>query len=379
MVDFSHLDAHMERLLQQGAFPSATLAIFHHDRLVKETAYGIPDPEACWPARTDTRYDVASISKLFAGTAFLRLCEERIFALDEPISKSFPAFTGKREIRASANALLKDQPDDLLGYGDVTNLTWKNVLIHDSGLGYCHIYERCRDKAAAIDHICAMPLAYAPESTVLYTDLGLILMGVAMERRLQKGLDEIVKELVTEPLGLMNTGYNRVSLGAQKENTAPTEICAWRGGRVHGLVHDENCYFLDGVAGHAGIFSTAKEAAMLAQTYLDALRGRPALVKPETARKVVQFQKMNRWDRRGILFQLRILDTDAHSFPLGRFAFGHTGFTGTCLWCDPERELCFALLTNDVYAGRENRTLGSLRKGIVEELVSAIDREDLCK
>jgi len=379
MVNFEALDRHMEKLLEQKAFPSAALAVFHHDQLVKESAYGRPDPEAGWAARVDTRYDVASISKLFAGTAFLRLCEEGVFSLEEPVSKSFPAFTGKREIRASANALLKDQPDTLLGYGEVTNLSWKDILIHHSGLGYSHLYEICPDKAAAVDHICTMPLAYEPKSTVLYTDLGLILMGIAMEKRLGMGLDEIVKEWVTDPLGFIHTGYNRVSLGAKKENTAPTEICAWRGGRVHGLVHDENCYFLDGVAGHAGVFSTAREVALLLQSYLDALRGRPSLVQPETARQVVQFQKMNRWDRRGILFQLRILDTDAHSFPLGRFAFGHTGFTGTCVWCDPERELCFALLTNDVYAGRENRTLGSLRKGIVEELISAIDHEDLCR
>jgi CubicO group peptidase (beta-lactamase class C family) len=94
---------------------------------------------------------------------------------------------------------------------------------------------------------------------------------------------------------------------------------------------------------------------------------------------MVRFQKMNRWDRRGIMFQLRILDTDAHTFPLGRKTFGHTGFTGTCMWVDPERELAFAFLTNDVYPGREKRSMAKVRKGIVEELLSAIDKEDTCK
>ena len=109
------------------------------------------------------------------------------------------------------------------------------------------------------------------------------------------------------------------------------------------------------------------------------LQGREGVVRPETARDMIRFRQMNRWDRRGVMFQLRILDTDAHSFPLGRQTFGHTGFTGTCLWCDPDRELCFALMTNDGYNGRENRTTGRLRKAIVEELVSAIDKEDTCK
>lgn len=322
---------------------------------------------------------MASLSKLFAGSAFMALCDRGVFSLDEPISKSFPAFSGQREIRASANALLKNQPDELLGYADVTDLTWYNVLIHNSGLGWAQLNLRCTSKEDAVRYICQMPLAYEPKSTVLYTDLGLILMGVAMEKRCGKPLDQLVEELVCRPLGLKNTGYNRVSQGAKTENTAPTEFCKWRNTRVHGLVHDENAYFLDGVAGHAGVFSTAADVAKLAQSYLDAIQGREGVVRPETARDMIRFRQMNRWDRRGVMFQLRILDTDAHTFPLGRQTFGHTGFTGTCMWCDPERELCFALLTNDVYNGRENRTTGRLRKGIVEELISAIDKEDTCK
>ena len=379
MLNFENLDKHIQKLVDEKAFPSATLCVFHHGEMVKETAYGVYNPETGDKANVDTRYDVASISKLFAGTAFMALCDRGVFSLDEPIHKSFPKFVGRREIRASANALMKDQPDTLLGYGDVTDLTWYNVLIHDSGLGWSHLNLLFKTREEAVDYICTMPLAYEPRSTVLYTDLGLLLMSVAMEQRTGKGLDELVDELVCRPLGLDRTGYNKVSEGPKTENTAPTEFCKWRNTRVHGLVHDENAYFLNGVAGHAGVFSIARDVAKLAQSYLDALNGKEAVVRPETARAMVKFQKMNRWDRRGIMFQLRILDTDAHTFPLGRNTFGHTGFTGTCMWADPERELAFALLTNDVYAGRENRSTGRVRKGIVEELISAIDKEDTCK
>jgi len=379
MLNFENLDKHIQKLVDEGAFPGGALCIFHHNQLVKETAYGTYNPETGDKTNVDTRFDVASLSKLFAGSAFMALCDQGVFSLDEPIHKSFPKFVGIREIRASANALLKDQPDEVLGEADVTELTWYNVLIHDSGLGWAPLNLRCQSREEAIDYICTMPLAYQPKSTVLYTDLGLILMGIAMEQRTGKGLDQLVEELVCQPLGLKRTGYNRVSQGPKPENTAPTEFCKWRNVRVHGLVHDENCYFLDGVAGHAGIFSTAKEVATLAQSYLDALNGKTGVVKPETARAMVQFQKMNRWDRRGIMFQLRILDTDAHTFPLGRKTFGHTGFTGTCMWVDPERELAFAFLTNDVYPGREKRSMAKVRKGIVEELLSAIDKEDTCK
>ena len=379
MLNFENLDKRIQTLVDEKAFPSATLCVFHHGKMVKETAYGVYNPETGDKANVDTRYDVASISKLFAGTAFMALCDRGVFSLDEPIHKSFPKFVGQREIRASANALMKDQPDTLLGYGDVTDLTWYNILIHDSGLGWSHLNLLFKTREEAVDYICTMPLAYEPRSTVLYTDLGLLLMSVAMEQRTGKGLDQLVDELVCRPLGLDRTGYNKVSEGPKTENTAPTEFCKWRNTRVHGLVHDENAYFLNGVAGHAGVFSIARDVAKLAQSYLDALNGKEAVVRPETARAMVQFQKMNRWDRRGIMFQLRILDTDAHTFPLGRNTFGHTGFTGTCMWADPERELAFALLTNDVYAGRENRSTGRVRKSIVEELISAIDKEDTCK
>ncbi|MBR5538087.1 MAG: beta-lactamase family protein [Clostridia bacterium] len=379
MLNFENLDKHLETLAAEQAFPGGVLCVYHHGKMVKETAYGVYNPETGDKTNVDTRFDVASISKMFAGTAFMALCDRGVFSLDEPIHKSFPKFVGQREIRASANALLKDQPDALLGYADVTDLTWYNILIHDSGLGWSTLNLLFKTREEAVDHICTMPLAYEPKSTVLYTDLGLILMAIAMEERTGKTLDVLVDELVCQPLGLERTGYNRVSEGPKCDNTAPTEFCKWRNVRVHGLVHDENCYFLDGVAGHAGVFSIARDVAKLAQNYLDVLQGKPGVVKKETAEAMVTFQKMNRWDRRGIMFQLRILDTDAHTFPLGRKTFGHTGFTGTCMWADPERELAFAFLTNDVYPGREKRSMARVRKGIVEHLISAIDKEDTCK
>ena len=379
MLNFENLDKHIQKLADEQAFPGGVLCVYHHGKMVKETAYGTFNPETGEKTNVDTRFDVASISKMFAGTAFMALCDQGVFSLDEPIHKSFPKFVGQREIRASANALLKDQPDALLGYADVTDLTWYNILIHDSGLGWSTLNLLFKTREEAVDHICTMPLAYEPKSTVLYTDLGLILMAIAMEERTGKTLDVLVDELVCQPLGLERTGYNRVSEGPKTENTAPTEFCKWRQTRVHGLVHDENCYFLDGVAGHAGVFSIARDVAKLAQNYLDVLQGKPGVVKQETAEAMVTFQKMNRWDRRGIMLQLRILDTDAHTFPLGRKTFGHTGFTGTCMWADPERELAFAFLTNDVYPGREKRSMARVRKGIVEELISAIDKEDTCK
>ena len=171
MVNFELLDKHIQGLIKQGCFPSATLAVFHHNELIKETAYGTPDPEHPWPARVDTRYDVASLSKLFAGTAFLKLCVQGVFDLDDPVSKSFPLFTGDREIRLSANALLQDQPDEVIGHADAGKVTWRHILVHNSGIGWAPLHLRCRDREDAIRYICTMPFAYQTGETVLYTDL----------------------------------------------------------------------------------------------------------------------------------------------------------------------------------------------------------------
>lgn len=364
------LDGALRELTARGAVPAASLCVRLRGKTVFDGAYGVPNPETGAEATVRTRYDLASVSKLFAATAFFRLCEQGVFSLDEPVCKSFPEFTGPRDIRASANALAPGD-DTLRGTAEASLITWRQVLVHNAGFGWFAL-NSFPSPQAALDHLLHRPLAYRPGTEVLYTDLGLILLGRAMELRCEKPLDVLVREQVCAPLGLEDTGYFRVSHGAVTQDVAPTEYCTWRGCRMHGLVHDENAYFLDGVAGHAGVFSTARDVAAFAQAWLDAWRG-GGLVPRETARALTAFQQQNTWDRRAVAFQLRIIDRDAHSFPLSRTTFGHTGFTGTCMWVDPERELCFALLTNDVYGGRENRTMGRERKAIVERIIEAVD------
>lgn len=374
MYDFTLTDKRIRELCEKNAFPSAQLCIMIGGRTVHEYAVGRPDPNSPRFADADTRYDVASLSKIFAGSAFFKLCEAGIFTPDEPVCKSFPAFSGMREIRAGANGMTDAADDPILGYADAGKVTWRDVLTHNAGLGWVHLFEKCASPDEAADYLAAMPFAYEPGSTVVYTDIGLIMLGIAMEKRTGKKLDALVEEYVCRPLGLASTRYNRVSEGAITENTAPTEFCKWRQARVHGLVHDENSYYLDGVAGHAGVFSTARDVAALGESYLAALKGREGAFLPKArVEEYIRFRQMNSWDRRGTLFQLRILLSDAHSVPLGRAAFGHTGFTGCCMWVDPERDMVFSLLTNDVYAGRANRSLGTVRKSIVEEIVCAVD------
>ena len=127
------------------------------------------------------------------------------------------------------------------------------------------------------------------------------------------------------------------------------------------------------MAGHAGLFSTARDATLLCQDYWTSYQGGKGLLSTETVRRMTTFQAENDWDRRGIGWQLRIIDPEAHSFTLSENAFGHTGFTGTCMWIDPDRDMVFALLTNEVYNGRVDRKSLEVRRAVVRALTAAMD------
>ncbi len=373
MPDFSKVDQIISEMCAENKIPSATLCVYLHDQIVHESVFGYSDPEKKEKANLDTRYDMASLTKLFATTAFMRLVEQNVFSLDEKVCESFPEFTGMRDIVPTANELIADETDSSShGQCDAGLVTWYHVLTHTSGMGWMAMQKR-PSVEAAIHEILTMPFAYATGTTVLYTDLGLILMGMAMEKRTGILLDDLVDQLVCQPLNLKHTGYLRNSAHRDASNVAATEFCKWRGVRCKGFVHDENAYCLDGVAGHAGLFSTARDAATLMEDYLLSWKGRKGLISTEMVRRMTSLQAESDWNRRGIGWQLRIIDPTAHSYPLSDNCFGHTGFTGTCMWADPDRDMTFALLTNDVYNGRENRSLLEGRILITQALVDAID------
>lgn len=373
MFDFSKVDHILNEKCAEGKIPSATICVYQGGKIVHEAAYGIMNPESGEAATPETRYDMASLTKLFVSTAFIRLVEQGVFSLEEKVCESFPEFTGMRDIKPTANELVKETDDTSHGQCDAGLVTWYHVLTHTSGMGWLSMNKR-PSLEAALHEILTMPFAYATGTSVLYTDLGLILMGQAMEKRTGILLDDLVDQLVAKPLNLEHTGFLRNSANRDITNVAPTEYCSWRGFRVHGRVHDENAYMLDGVAGHAGLFSTARDAATLCQDYLNSYNGQEGcLVSHKMVRDMTTFQAMNDWDRRGIAWQLRIIDEEAHSYFLSENAFGHTGFTGTCMWIDPDRDMTFALLTNEVYNGRVNRKLTEIRCAVVKALTEAVD------
>jgi CubicO group peptidase (beta-lactamase class C family) len=388
-------------------FPAVQIEVRQGGKTVFSCADGWLDPET-WqrPTRPDTLFDLASVTKLFVVTAFMTLVEAGLAGLDQPVCTVLPEFSGIRPIRPYEDPLKPGAfvaveaipaSGGVPGTVDASRVTFRNLLAHNSGLPAWRPLFRLASLEAARRVALTSFFSYPTGARVIYSDIGLILLGMSVERLTGLQLDEAVQCCVTDPIGLRATGYlpiieeDREGAAAQA-NIAPTEICAWRRRRITGEVHDENAARLGGIAGHAGLFSTASDVAALGQSFLeqDMLAGnrasqvgpatpgetsvRPVLA-PGTIAEMVRPQAEDGMTRRGLGFALWSADPEASGNPFSEQAFGHTGFTGTSLWIDPERSLVVACLTNRVYYGRDASGILAFRVALHRALVEALAQE----
>lgn len=367
----------VDTLLQQAVpdiCPAAQLVVRQRGQTLAANVYGWLDPETRQSRISlQTRFGLASITKLFVVTAFMTLVDDGIVAIDQSVGSVLPAFNGHRPVQPYEDPLAWgefvtiDGPTEPV---DASTITFRHLLTHCSGLPAWRPLFREPSTEAARQMALNTFFSFQPNTHVVYSDIGLILLGMAVERLTGRILDRAVNDLVIAPLGLNRTSYLPVQDGIPATNIAPTEFCTWRNRRIIGQVHDENAYRLDGVAGHAGIFSTADDVARFGQMYLDG--GSPLLSK-EIVADMTRLQTEEGDVRRGLGFVLWTPVPDADGKSLSEGAFGHTGFTGTSLWIDPERELVVALLTNEVYHGRNDRKIAQLRSDVHGTLLAAID------
>ena len=361
----------------QSVTPAAQVAVRHKGQVVWNEAAGWLDPPEKKRPTTDTsRFDMASVTKLFASTAFMRLVERNLVSLDQPVCTFLEEFQGFRSIQAYEDPLkpgeVVDVSSQVLQEVNASAITFRDLLTHTAGLPAWRPLYLQPDVQAARKMALTTFFAYQPHSRVVYSDIGLILLGMAIEIITGMTLDQVISEFVLKPLNLNHTGYIQVGAKTAQDETvcAPTEYCQWRGRRMVAEVHDENAWRLGGISAHAGIFSTAQDIARFGQSFLNS--GSPILL-PSTIAEMTHPQAVDETTRRGLGFALWSPDPEASSNPFSQAAFGHTGFTGTCLWIDPSRDLVVSLLTNEVYYGRENRGIGALRIQIHQAIVHAID------
>jgi CubicO group peptidase (beta-lactamase class C family) len=269
-------------------------------------------------------------------------------------------------------------------------VTVRQLLLHRSGLTpfrtwYFEHEGMDAYKAAA----AAEPLENEPGATTAYSDIGIMTLAWILEEVSGQPLDELLQERLWEPLGMLETRYTPPA--TLRPRIAATEIdTIWRNELVWGRVHDENADAMGGVAGHAGLFSTVVDLSVFARTMLnggvappcapDGEAGEPCPVRRTEARRVVDAGVLDRFTTRWDATASRALgwDTPSERSSAGDYfsaeAFGHTGYSDTSIWMDPELDLWVVLLTNRVHPTRDNNQIRSLRRAVHDAVVASLWR-----
>ncbi|MCD7837720.1 MAG: beta-lactamase family protein [Clostridiales bacterium] len=364
-MEYEKLDELLQYLTESRIIPAISVAVGKQGEIVFSRAYGSVF-ETGTAITCETRFDIASMTKILTGICFMRLVEQGYIGLYDPICNFFPELNAQRPIERNG---------ETIGWCDASEVTWFHALTHTTGMGWTRPKTRpsLPNLGRGLQDIFDLPFAYVPGSRVLYSDLPIILMGVAMERVTGQPLDRLVEESLCEPLGLRHTGYRRISRCLPDwGETAPTEYDAvFRKRRIWGEVHDENASLLDGVAAHAGVFSTANDMCELMMRYA-ASDGKDGLLKKTTVQQMAAEQAEEDGDRRGLIWKLSSPREGAYTKSLSPGAYGHEGFTGCLGWNDPDKGLTVVLLSNDVYYGREARRLPQYRQQIMRAAVDGI-------
>lgn len=335
-----------------GDVPGAVAVVARRGRPVYAGAFGAaaltPTPR---PMRLETLFDLASLTKVVATLpSVLLLLEEGLFRLDDPVARFIPEF----------------------GSGGKERITLRQLLSHTSGLIWWrdfHNHYHSQDEFIAA--ICAEELNYPSGSKVIYSDLNFMLLGEIVRRLTGESLDRFARERVFTPLGMADTGFNPPA--ARARDCAATEYRVELGRCQCGEVHDENAGALGGVSGHAGLFAPAADLLRYCQMWLNGgSLGATRLLSPALVRAATSEQTAGLDDRRALGWLLKTRDFSSAGDLLSARAFGHTGFTGTSLWVDPELELVAVLLTNRVHPTRDNPAYLSVRARFHNLVAAAI-------
>jgi CubicO group peptidase (beta-lactamase class C family) len=315
----ARIDEVVRRGISAGGFPGAAVIVGRHGAIVWERGYGTLDWQSGAPVDAErTMYDLASLTKVVATTAAAMVLADRgKLQLDEPVVHYLPAFGG-----GSRNAI-----------------TIRDLLTHRSGLpAGRHLARSGARPASARRTVLATPLVRPPGSRIEYSDVGLDVLGFVIEGITREPLDRFLRRVLYGPLGMSSTMFRPAP--ALRARIAPTT-----GSAARGEVHDRNARALGGVAGHAGLFATAGDLAVFAQLMLDGgIAGGTRFFADSTTR--VFTTPGPGWRALG-------WETCSGGGSCGWYlssrAFGHTGFTGTSMWIDPERDLFVIVLTNWVH------------------------------
>ena len=350
--DFTQVDEIIQSAIIDSAFPGAVVLVSKEGKIIYEKAFGqLTYDDTSATITINTIYDIASLTKVIATTTSVMICyDKNLFLLDDPVVKYLPEFSenGKEKV------------------------TIKNLLLHNSGLpAFKRYYENYSSAEEVIKDIYKMPLSYETGSKSVYSDLGFITLAKIIEQLTGKGFDVFCKEEIFMPLQMNSTLFNPPDSLIYK--IAPTEYDKyWRNKLIWGEVHDETAALLNGVAGHAGLFSTANDISKLLQMLLNGgtFNGHQ-IIKPETVKLFTT--RYSDKSTRALGWDTKSEEKSSAGNLFDITSFGHTGFTGTSVWIDPTKKLFVVFLTNRIYPTRENKKLYKIRPVLHDAVINALD------
>ena len=393
----------LRKAIDEHAFPAASVAVTKADRLIALNAFGHPvyetDPEAAQPSSLlsverqngdfdvtpATLFDLASVTKVVATTTMAAILYERgLLELDAPLLGTIPEFLV-----------------DSCGEPDPRrrNVTVRMLLAHSSGLpAYEKLFLNAHSRDELLRAAFTMPLTADLGTRAEYSDIGFILLGAALERIAEESIDRFCQREVFGPLAMTSTTFNPpASLRAKITPTADerqeecgagapdrekpivfarssgsqlTARSAFRQRIIQGEVQDENAFVLGGIAGHAGLFSTAQDLARFAHAMLNC--GRPIL-RTETLALFTRRESAPPGTSRALGWDTPSVPSQSGKY-FGPRSFGHLGYTGTSLWVDPDRQLSITLLTNRTWPDCSNQVIKQVRPRFHDAVIEALEK-----
>ncbi|HAC15974.1 MAG TPA: hypothetical protein DCE78_08535 [Bacteroidetes bacterium] len=350
------IDDVMHDAIRNKFFPGGVVTIVKDDIIVHQDAYGYHDYDMMNPVRTTDVFDLASISKIMGTTlGVMKLIDDGKLSLDDRISTFFPEF---------------DTPEK-------KDITIYQMLTHVSGLPAFRVYiDKIKDKKTLVQAILDEPLINKPGQEYVYSDLGIIVTALIVEKISGQSLDVFMDRNFYAPMGMNMTTYNPKKRGRwYTSRILPTEIdTIYRHKLIQGEVHDERAYYLEGVAGHAGLFSNAPDIAKFTSMLLNnGVYGGKRFLKEETVSAFTKRQQP--LNRRGIGFDMKAINGfSSAGSKTSPETYGHTGFTGTSFWIDPDRKTAVIVLTNRTFPYRGSATgVSQVRAKIADIVIGSIE------
>ncbi|MFC2088995.1 glycoside hydrolase family 3 N-terminal domain-containing protein [Calditrichota bacterium] len=342
----------LQQSIADSAFPGCAIAVGNKGKLIFSDAFGrfTYDPNSN-KVKTNSIFDLASVTKVVSTTSAAMFLHQRgLLDINWKVQDILPEFLGKEK----------------------GLVTVKHLLTHCSGLpAWRRYYLTLTGQDQILKAIYAEELEFTPGTLTMYSDLGMILMQKIIEVITQQKLNHFVDDNIYKPLGMNRTFY-KPDISYINE-IVPTEYSDWHGKVVHGFVHDENTYAMGGISGHAGLFSTVEDLAKYCQMLLNnGVYNQKKVFKKKTIELFTKRSGFLEGSTRAIGWDTRSEESSSSGHYMSMRAFGHTGFTGTSIWLDPENEVFVVLLTNRVHPTRENQKIRKVRPKVADLVMKAI-------